>query len=156
MQTRWLVLLCAHAALGCAASAPKTAYQTVPHDRLGRTAPIEANERGVSLAQQRKYAEAEAAFREALQADIGYPAAHNNLGLTLLHQGRLYEAAMEFQLASKLDRRAIEPIVNLGRLYESIGWPREAREQFERAVAIEATYTIAEDTEGERSPPKQN
>src|SRR5262245_22703626 len=42
---------------------------------------------------------AEKLFREALAADLYHGPAHNNLGTLLLREGRLYDAAAEFEWA---------------------------------------------------------
>jgi protein O-GlcNAc transferase len=97
----------------------------------------EANERGLQLAQQEQLDRAEQAFREAVRANAGFAAAHNNLGLVLLERRRFYEAAVEFQQASRLDRRAVEPVMNLGRLYESVGWHDAAIGQYEKARGLQ-------------------
>ena len=39
---------------------------------------------------------------------------------------RFYESAVEFRVASRLRPRAPEPVINLGRLYERVGWHAEA------------------------------
>ena len=87
----------------------------------------EANERGLKFVDADKFNEAEAAFREAIQHDLRYAAAHNNLGLVLLTQGNLYHAAVEFRMASRLDPNAKEPVENLAQLYQRLGWEKEAR-----------------------------
>jgi tetratricopeptide (TPR) repeat protein len=97
----------------------------------------EANHRGLQFAQQKQLDQAEQAFREAVRAGAGYAAAYNNLGLILLERRRFYDAALEFQQASRLDRRAVEPVMNLGRLYESVGWHEAAIAQYEKALGLQ-------------------
>lgn len=92
----------------------------------------EANDRGLAFAEKEQLDKAEQAFREALRHDMRYAAAHNNLGLILLGQGKLYEAAVEFRAASNLDSSAPEPVLNLARLYERIGWEGEGHVQHQR------------------------
>lgn len=81
--------------------------------------------------------QAEGAFREALSSDPAYAAAHNNLGLVLLESRRVYEAAIEFSLAKKLAPRAVEPRLNLARLYQSVGWDKPAFAECEAALALD-------------------
>lgn len=57
--------------------------------------------------------EAEKLLREAMGFDLYHGAAHNNLGVLLLKQGRLYDAAEEFEWARKLLPGHPEPRVNL-------------------------------------------
>jgi tetratricopeptide (TPR) repeat protein len=57
--------------------------------------------------------EAEPLLREALGYDLYHGSAHNNLGVLLLQQGRLYDAAEEFEWARKLMPGNPEPRLNL-------------------------------------------
>jgi tetratricopeptide (TPR) repeat protein len=56
---------------------------------------------------------AEKLLREAMGFDLYHGPAHNNLGVLLLKQGRLYDAAEEFEWARKLLPGHPEPRVNL-------------------------------------------
>jgi tetratricopeptide (TPR) repeat protein len=56
---------------------------------------------------------AEQLLREAMGYDLYHGPAHNNLGVLLLKQGRLYDAAEEFEWARKLLPGHPEPRVNL-------------------------------------------
>lgn len=115
---------------GCATNAPRASFET---SRVRTTqnaqAARDANERGLAFVEVEQFDQAEHAFREALQHDIRYAPAHNNLGLVLLTQGKVYDAAVEFRMASKLDPSATQPLANLARLYERIGWTKEAQAQ---------------------------
>jgi Tfp pilus assembly protein PilF len=122
---------------GCATSTPNPTYQTLSDQVSQRSeAAKKANEQGLLYAQNNELEKAEASFREALQADIGHAAAHNNLGLVLFSNNKFYEAAMEFRFASKLNPHAIEPVMNLARLYETVGWKKEAEREYARAVRL--------------------
>jgi len=124
---------------GCASQDTTHEYHTVLPSTLRSAEHAKTcNERGLTLVEAGKLDEAEGAFREALLADIGYAAAHNNLGLILLEQGRFYEAALEFDQAKRLAPQAVEPIVNLARLYEAVGWTKLAKEERERAALLAA------------------
>lgn len=57
--------------------------------------------------------EAEQLLRQALGFDLYHGQAHNNLGVLLLKQGLLYDAAEEFEWARKLLPGQPEPRVNL-------------------------------------------
>ncbi|MBN1513545.1 MAG: tetratricopeptide repeat protein [Phycisphaerae bacterium] len=95
------------------------------------------NARGLQHVEQQEYPEAEEAFRAALEADLFYPAAHNNLGLVLLQQKRFYDAAWEFQFAMKLAPRSAEPRSNLGLVMEHVGRLDEAEGYYKDALSIE-------------------
>jgi tetratricopeptide (TPR) repeat protein len=62
---------------------------------------------------ERDPAAAEKLLREAMGFDLYHGPAHNNLGVLLLKQGRLYDAAEEFEWARKLLPGHPEPRVNL-------------------------------------------
>ncbi|MBW8839899.1 MAG: tetratricopeptide repeat protein, partial [Gemmatimonadetes bacterium] len=57
------------------------------------------NERGVALHQDGKFAEAEESYRRAIQAELGYALAHNNLGVALYHRGDGEQAIAAFRVA---------------------------------------------------------
>ena len=121
----------------CGRAAKSVAYQTVPSTVVHQSqAAREANEAGLGYAESGQWDEAEASFRAALRADVGYAAAHNNLGLVLFQKKRLHEAAMEFRMAAKLDPHAAEPVVNLGRLFEAVGWKTAAEVQYQAAESL--------------------
>ncbi len=61
---------------------------------------------------------AEALLREALDADIMFGPAHNNLGKIYFQQRKLYEAAWRFEYAIKLMPDQPEPRNNLGLVLE--------------------------------------
>lgn len=127
---RWLAvcaLLTFSGGVGCA-----TPYQSVdrfntpPPRARDRQAAKASNDRGIELASIGQHAEAEKEFRESIAFDSSFASAHNNLGLVLLHQGKLYDAAVEFRTANQLNPQASEPLVNLGKLYEAVGWDSPA------------------------------
>lgn len=60
-------------------------------------------------------------LREALGFDLFHGPAHNNLGVLLLKQGKLYDAAEEFEWARKLLPGHPEPRVNLALALERGG-----------------------------------
>ncbi len=90
----------------------------------------EALTQGQDPAQQRKLLE------QALYKDQLFGEAHNNLGVVLYKQGRLYEAAGHLQRASELLSGSSIPLVNLAILHATMGqWDRAlpyAREAYEK------------------------
>ncbi len=79
-------------------------------------------------------AEAERLLRAALGADLFHGPAHNNLGVLLLGQGKLYEAAQEFEWARKLLPGHPDPRVNLALTLEAAGRDKEALEAYDSAL----------------------
>jgi protein O-GlcNAc transferase len=90
---------------------------------------------GVLLMQNRRYAEAEQAFRRAIQADPSYAEAHNNLGVLLERQGRLAEAASEFQKALQIQPSYRQAHFNLGRIWVNQGRYPEAIGEFQKTLS---------------------
>lgn len=87
-------------------------------------------------------ARAERLLREALASDLYHGAAHNNLGTILLGQGRLYDAAAEFEWARKLLPGHPDPRHNLALTFELAG-------RYDDALA---TYAAALDVYPEHLP----
>jgi tetratricopeptide (TPR) repeat protein len=86
---------------------------------------------------------AEALLREALTADLFCAPAHNNLGVVFLGQGKLYEAAGEFEWARKLLPGHPDPRVNLALVLESAGKVDEALASYESALEVQPGYLPA-------------
>lgn len=82
-------------------------------------------------------AQAEAHFRSALEADIMYGPAHNNLGQIYYLQERYYEAAWEFQYAAQLMPHRPIPRNNLGLVFEATGQLDKAEEHYTLALEAE-------------------
>ena len=79
---------------------------------------------------------AEALLRRALAADLYYAPAHNNLGTLLLKQGKLYEAAGEFEWAKKLMPGHPDPRLNLALTLETAGRTDEAIATYQTALEV--------------------
>ena len=128
-----VALLC-----GCSTRGPgQLSYQTLS-ERRSRDGQLaqERNRQGLEAIEKGEFDKAEKLFREALEADLFYPSAHNNLGLALLKRQRWYEAAWEFEYAAKLMPKSVEPRHNLGALMERAGRLDRAEQCYEEALAI--------------------
>lgn len=75
-------------------------------------------------------------LREALGFDLYHGAAHNNLGVILLGENKLYDAAEEFEWARKLMPGHPEPRVNIAITLERGGKHVEAIEAARTALEI--------------------
>ena len=95
------------------------------------------HERAYDLIREHKYDEAEKVCKRALQADIVFGPAHNNLGLVYYYQNKLYAAAWEFQNAIKLMPYQPEPRTNLGLVFERAGKINAASEAYAKAHEIQ-------------------
>lgn len=91
------------------------------------------NDRAYQLIRQGKYDQAEPHLRRAIQADLTFGPAHNNLGLIYFHQKRFYDAAWEFDYAIKLMPYQPDARNNLGLVFEETGKLGDAVEAYERA-----------------------
>jgi len=81
-------------------------------------------------------AEAERLLRAALGADLFFGPAHNNLGVLYLKQGKLYEAAGEFEWARKLMPGHPDPRMNLALTLEQAGKTDEAIQTYKTALEV--------------------
>ena len=79
---------------------------------------------------------AEDLLRQALSADLFHGPAHNNLGVVFLQQGKLYEAAQEFEWAKKLLPSAPDPRVNLALTLERAGDEDQATLAWDAALEV--------------------
>jgi tetratricopeptide (TPR) repeat protein len=86
---------------------------------------------------------AEALLREALSLDLFCGQAHNNLGVLFLEQGKLYEAAQEFEWAKKLLPGNPDPRVNLALVLERAGRLEEAYQNYTAALEATPEYLAA-------------
>jgi tetratricopeptide (TPR) repeat protein len=80
--------------------------------------------------------EAEERLREALTKDVFFGPAHNNLGVVFMNQGKLYEAANEFEWARKLLPDSADPRVNLALTMERAGRTEEAFRGYVAALEV--------------------
>jgi tetratricopeptide (TPR) repeat protein len=82
---------------------------------------------GSLLLRLEKFAEAEAALREALRYDPRLAIAHYHLGRTLEGEGKKEDAIAEYQAAAELDTNLAAPLYSLGQLYRGLGRAEEAQ-----------------------------
>lgn len=128
----------------CSSTRSASRYRTVPMSpRRDSERAQRLNDQGLLHVEKDHLEKAERAFREALEQDLYYAPAHNNLGLVLLQTQRYYEAAWEFDYAAKLNPRAIEPRQNLGLLYENLGQLDRAVTEYEAALEIDPNHVVA-------------
>lgn len=76
-----------------------------------------ANDRGLQFYKEKRYAEAEAQFTEALKLRPDFALAANNLGFVYYRQDKFAEAARWYENAIKLDRSRAIAYLNLGDAY---------------------------------------
>jgi Tfp pilus assembly protein PilF len=97
-----------------------------------------ANNRGIALLERFEYAEAAAAFREALAIDSSLGIAHLNLSLALLYGQDLPAAEREAAEAARLMPGAPQPPYVRGLIARAENRPDDALRELERVRAIDA------------------
>lgn len=118
--------------------APSRPYRTVAEDpRRNIDLARAENARAVDLVGQENFDAAENALKAALEADVFYGPAHNNLGMVYFRKQQYYLAAWEFQYAAKLMPNKAEPRNNLGLVMENAGRMEEAMGHYDQALALE-------------------
>ncbi len=128
---------------GACTSRSRSPYHTAPHAQRDTQAAQDCNAKGLTAVEKGEFENAEKHFRKSLEHDIYYAPAHNNLGLTLLHQHRYYEAAWEFDCAAKLAPDSPEPRINLALVYEETGRLSQAVSEYETALRIAPDHAVA-------------
>ncbi len=119
---------------GCATGAP---HESVVGPQKDTDLARKLTAQAVSDIDQNKWSEAQATLVKALDADVTFGPAHNNLGTVYLHVGNLYQAAWEFQYAAKLMPYQPEPRSNLGLTLEAAGKLDDAIDNYDQALKIE-------------------
>lgn len=124
---------------GCKAKPTEASgpYKTLGQDlRRDTEKAKEQNSRAIALIKSGKYAEAEPILKAALEADVTYGPAHNNLGKCYFKRGEMYLAAWEFQYAANLMPDHAEPRNNLGLVFESVGKLDDAVTWYDAALRM--------------------
>lgn len=119
--------------LGCSATTSHSPYNTPSANHRD---PLEAQRLTLEAVPliHKEPKRAETLLREALSADIYHGPAHNNLGVVYLQQGKLYEAANEFEWARKLMPGHPDPRMNLALTLERAGRINEALATYDAAL----------------------
>jgi choline-sulfatase len=85
---------------------------------------------GIAYLQLNRLPEAEKAFKAILVQDDRYAAAYNGLGLVAVQRGDGDAARPNFERAIELDSAQVEPLLNLGLLYQTAGYKDQALHYF--------------------------
>lgn len=139
-DVRTIRLLCACLMLlltSCATNqkAQDTEYKTVPGQK-NTDAAKHHYELALDLLEQGNFEQAEVELKKALDLDVTYGPAHNNLGKIYFDKDELYLAAWEFRYAAKLMPDRPEPKNNLGLVLEKVGKLSEAIEQYAEGLKV--------------------
>ncbi len=106
-------------------------------------------DRATEAMDQRRYETAALEWGKALRLVPEEPRVHNNLGVTLVHTGKLDEAIAHYREALVLNPKYAEACNNLGEALAGKGAVEEAIAQFEKAVRLEPGYVAARSNLGE-------
>ena len=118
---------------GCSSSAPAGPYSAADPENRDASLAEQLTREAVDCADA-DAEQSEELLREALTADLYHGPAHNNLGVLFFRQGRLYEAANEFEWARKLLPGHPDPRLNLALVLERAGHVAEAFSAFDAAL----------------------
>jgi len=139
------------AAAALPASAPASAVAVTVKDLQGKERVIEApaavaatarqraqraNDRGLQLFREKRYAEAEAEFTEALKLRPDFALAANNLGFVYYKQDKFAEAARWYENALKLDPSRAVAYINLGDAYAHAGDAEKAAKAYKTYLEL--------------------
>lgn len=123
----------------CSSSGPRNVYNPPSEGDRNPARAAALTARALAAMPDRPQ-EAERLLREALAADLYHAPAHNNLGVLFLNQGRLYEAANEFEWARKLLPGHPDPRLNLGLTLERAGRIDDAIDTYRTALEVYAGH----------------
>jgi peptidoglycan/xylan/chitin deacetylase (PgdA/CDA1 family)/uncharacterized caspase-like protein len=108
-----------------------------------RQAAQRANDRGLLYYREKRYAEAEAEFTEALKLRPDFALAANNLGFIYYKQDKFEEAARWFENTIRLDPSRVVAYCNLGDAYWNAGDKDRARKAFSTYLELGPTAPSA-------------
>lgn len=98
-----------------------------------------ANDRGLQLYKEKRYAEAEAQFTEALKLRPDFALAANNLGFVYFKQDKFKEAARWFENTVKMDPSRAVAYLNLGDAHAKAGDAEKAKKAFSAYLELAPT-----------------
>ncbi|WP_343624499.1 polysaccharide deacetylase family protein [Roseateles puraquae] len=119
------------------------AATTARVDPGARVAAQRANDRGLQLYRERRYDEAEAAFKEALQLQPKFALAANNLGFVLYRRSKFAEAAGWFEKAVEMDASRSLAWLNLGDARLQAGDDAKAMAAYKTFLALAPKHARA-------------
>ena len=117
----------------CSSPTPIGPYSTTTAENRDESKAVQLTRDAVAIA-DRDPERAEVLLREALTSDLYHGPAHNDLGVLFFRQGKLYEAANEFEWARKLLPGSPDPRLNLALVLERAGQTKEAFAAFDSAL----------------------
>jgi len=136
-QAALTMVLATWTLVGCASTGPSSPYEPASEVMRNSLEAQELTQKATRLMDNNgDVAEIERLLREALAADLYHGPAHNNLGVLYLQQGKLYEAASEFEWARKLMPGHPDPRMNLAIVFEQAGRTDDALTTYATALEV--------------------
>ncbi|MGB9989128.1 polysaccharide deacetylase family protein [Massilia sp. SM-13] len=114
-----------------------------PVDASSRQLAQRANDRGLQLYKEKQYAQAEAAFTEALKHRADFGLAANNLGFVYYKQDRYAEAARWFENTIQIDASRAIAYLNLGDARQRQGNSDQARKAYTSFLELAPNHPSA-------------
>jgi len=124
------------------------AATTARADPGARVAAQRANDRGLQLYRERRYDDAEAAFKEALQLQPKFALAANNLGFVLYRRGKAADAAVWFEKAVDMDGSRALAWLNLGDARLQAGDEGKAAAAYKTFLELAPKHARAAEVQG--------
>lgn len=155
-RTRRIIAITLAAAAAVAAITAVTSFAAAPNNlaktievqrRLTTERPNDAavfNDLGNLLLMAQKPAEAEAAYRRALELDPDKVSALFNLGLLLQQRGALKDAMQLYQHAVKVDPNHAWAHYQVGAVHEALHQPARAIDEYARAFSLDPQLAFPE------------
>ncbi|WP_373716040.1 polysaccharide deacetylase family protein [Roseateles sp.] len=131
------------------------AATTARVDPGARVAAQRANDRGLQLYRERRYDEAEAAFKEALQLQPKFALAANNLGFVLYRRGKFADAAGWFEKAVEMDASRSLAWLNLGDARLQAGDDAKAMAAYKTFLELAPKHARAAELQGWIASPSE-
>ena len=101
------------------------------------------NERGVSLHQMGRFAEAELSYMRAVDDELAYSIAHNNLGVSRYHRGATEAAVSSFQAALNQDPKFVKARLNYALLLTRSALLPQALEVYREVLTADPENAVA-------------
>jgi tetratricopeptide (TPR) repeat protein len=101
------------------------------------------NERGVALHQAGRYLDAQDSYKRALECDVGYALAQNNLGVALYHSGEPEPAFDAFRRALEANGSFVKARLNQALLLYKGKRLQMALEAYRKVLAVDAEQPVA-------------
>ena len=114
-----------------------------PVDASARQLAQRANDRGLQLYKEKQYAQAEAAFTEALKFRPDFGLAANNLGFVYYKQEKYAEAARWFENTLQIDTSRAIAYLNLGDARAHLHDSEKARQAYNSFLALAPNHPSA-------------